>query len=314
MTSFWPLKSSLLAILLICAHQCTGKATKTKGKTGGLDAQKAKEVHKAVSQLLEHKIGQKLKEAAKEVKHAVDNALGKHLNNAHHILKHKDEFELEGFPDAVEEVKNSEDDGSLSDDNEVSGSKDDEGDGDVADEEGDTLAPMDVPLIPVENKESPKHVTKHTKPEPPHKSEKKKQKDKKKVTKAKHLKKEKHTKHSKLKLKRKKTKHNKQKHQEHHKHHNHRHKDKKNEDDDADAFNVNKLFPPKKHDWNKFDPNAHPWIGTQYSDSKQAKPWFIRPAGMANIRVVDKSNSVTKIGTVKVRDICFSRMSFSRGN
>lgn len=55
-----------------------------------------------------------------------------------------------------------------------------------------------------------------------------------------------------------------------------------NEDDDADAFNVNKLFPPKKHDWNKFDPNAHPWIGTQYSDSKQAKPWFIHPAGQAH--------------------------------
>jgi hypothetical protein len=28
-----------------------------KGNTGGLDSQKAKEVHKAVSQLLEHKIG-----------------------------------------------------------------------------------------------------------------------------------------------------------------------------------------------------------------------------------------------------------------
>lgn len=53
------------------------------------------------------------------------------------------------------------------------------------------------------------------------------------------------------------------------------------EEDDPDAFNVNKLFPPKKHDWNKFDPKAHPWIGTQYSDSKQAKPWFSHPAGQA---------------------------------
>lgn len=53
------------------------------------------------------------------------------------------------------------------------------------------------------------------------------------------------------------------------------------EEDDPDAFNVNKLFPPKKHDWHKFDPKAHPWIGTRYSDSKQAKPWFTRPAAQA---------------------------------
>ena len=49
----------------------------------------------------------------------------------------------------------------------------------------------------------------------------------------------------------------------------------KHKDDDADEFNVNKLFPAKKHNWKKFDPNAHPWIGTQYSDTKQERPWFI---------------------------------------
>ena len=53
------------------------------------------------------------------------------------------------------------------------------------------------------------------------------------------------------------------------------------DNDDPDAFNINKLFPPKKHNWKKFDPNAHPWIGTQYSDSKQATPWFTHSAGRA---------------------------------
>lgn len=49
--------------------------------------------------------------------------------------------------------------------------------------------------------------------------------------------------------------------------------------EDDDAFNIDKLFPPKKHDWKKFNPNAHPWIGTRYSDSKRVKPWFIHANG-----------------------------------
>jgi hypothetical protein len=149
------------------------------------------------------------------------------------------EFELEGFPYAVEEVKNSEQDGSVADDSETSGSKDDDSDDDVdvADEETDTLAPMDVPFIPVEHKEASKHVTKHTKPRPLHKSGRKQQKDKKKLTKAKQSKKEKHSKKgkhaknnkvrdSKLKLKRKDHKQSKQKHQDHHEHHKHKNKSK----------------------------------------------------------------------------------------
>lgn len=148
------------------------------------------------------------------------------------------EFELENLPDAVEEVKNNEDDGSLSEDSQDSGSKEKEDEDDVEDE-GDTLVPMDVPFISAEENESSKHATKHSKPKPLHKSAKVQQKDKKKVTKVKDAekekqskkkkqsKKEKHAKtkkirHSKLKLKSEK----KQKLKKHHEHHSQKHKGK----------------------------------------------------------------------------------------
>lgn len=137
------------------------------------------------------------------------------------------EFELENFPDAVEEVKKSEDDGSPSDDSEESGSKEKEDDEDDVADEGDTLIPMDVPFISAEENESSKHATKHSKPKPLHKSTKTQQKDKKKVTKvkesdkAKQSNKEKKVHHSKLKLKSKR-----KKKQKHHEHYNHRYKGK----------------------------------------------------------------------------------------
>lgn len=40
---------------------------------------------------------------------------------------------------------------------------------------------------------------------------------------------------------------------------------------------MNKLFPPEKR-----KQKAHPWIGTQYSDTTPKNPWFTRPAGQAH--------------------------------
>lgn len=45
------------------------------------------------------------------------------------------------------------------------------------------------------------------------------------------------------------------------------------DDDDDESFSINKLFPPRKHNNKQFDPKAHPWIGTRYSDSLQTQ-WF----------------------------------------
>ena len=146
------------------------------------------------------------------------------------------EFEFNGFPYTVEEVKNNEDDGSVSGDSEASGNKNEDGENDLADDEEDTLVPMDVPFISSEEKQQSRHATKHTRPKPSHKSEKKKQKDTKKETKTKqskskkHLQKKKHAAkevhHSKLKLKSQEAKKRKEKIKEHHKQANRKHNNK----------------------------------------------------------------------------------------
>lgn len=142
----------------------------------------------------------------------------------------------------MDEVRLNEDGDSATGVGGVKKSKDDDDDNDdesdVSDEDGDTLAPMDVPFIPIEQK-SLKHVAKEPKPKHSrHKSENKQQKDKKKVTEEKvHLAKEEHKQEyklakpkkvrgPKLKLKKKASKQEKHEHKGHHKHHDHDHKAK----------------------------------------------------------------------------------------
>lgn len=43
---------------------------------------------------------------------------------------------------------------------------------------------------------------------------------------------------------------------------------------------MDKLFPPQKHNHEQYNPKAHPWIGTHYSDSPRT-PWFRNVGGNA---------------------------------